>query len=167
MKEKYAGVVGSRKANDINIKKTRNLCSGFEKYGVIGVSGLALGIDGSCHKGCFSSIGVIGSGIDRVYPKQNLYLYGKLRKTGGIISEYPLGKEPLKYHFPRRNRIIAGISDVLVVMECKEKSGALITLDHALDYGRDIFLPDSLLNEDFIVGNSIKNFKKFYLSDNN
>lgn len=158
---KYIGVVGSRIAKDINLKKTRILSSTFSRYGYIGVSGLAKGIDGACHDGCNTSIGVIGSGIDIVYPRVNTYLYDKLSSCGGIISEYPLSFKPLGYHFPRRNRIIAGIVDFLVVMEGKEKSGALITLDYALDYSREVFLPSYLLKEDYIVGNSIRDLKKF------
>ena len=107
------------------------------------VSGLALGIDAAAHEGALEAggptVGVLGCGIDVVYPKSNRRLFGRVRDGGGIVSEYYLGEAPLQWRFPARNRIIAGLSDVLVVVEAAEKSGALITARHALEAGRDVW----------------------------
>ena len=160
--EKYAGVVGRRKALGKNLKKASALGKGLSKQGIIGVSGLALGIDGAFHQGCSHSIGIIGCGINVIYPRSNLQLYEKLKASGGIISEFPIDAPPLKYHFPRRNRLIAGISQILIVLEARIKSGALITLDYALEYGKEVFLPSSLLTEDFVEGYSIQRLKELF-----
>ena len=107
---------------------------------------LRFGIDTCAHLGTLqkSSIGktiaVLGSGLDVIYPKQNLELARQIIKSGGcIISEYPLGTKPEKLNFPQRNRIISGLSNGIVVVEASEKSGSLITVDFALEQGRDIF----------------------------
>lgn len=84
---------------------------------------------------------VLGNGIDIIYPKENYYLANKILNTGGaIISEYPIGTKPEKMNFPARNRIISGISNGVLVVEAKKKSGTLITVDFALEQGRDIFI---------------------------
>lgn len=109
------------------------------------VSGLARGIDSEAHLGATYSKGlttaVLGNGLDIVYPGENYYLAEKiLKNNGAIISEYPIGTKPEKLNFPARNRIISGISDGLLVVEAKKKSGTLITVDFALEQGRDVFI---------------------------
>ena len=109
------------------------------------VSGLAKGIDSYAHLGATYAKGlttaVLGSGIDIIYPKENTYLADKiLRTNGAIISEYPIGTKPSKKNFPARNRLISGITKGLLVVEAKKKSGTLITVDFALEQGRDVFM---------------------------
>ena len=109
------------------------------------VSGLAKGVDSYSHIGAIcakgKTIAVVGNGLDTIYPKENIYLSNKIIETGGaIISEYPLGSKPEKNNFPARNRIISGISKAIIVIEAKEKSGTLITVDFALEQGRDVYV---------------------------
>lgn len=109
------------------------------------VSGLALGIDSAVHHGVVKrngcTVAVLGNGIDSIYPSQNRKLAGEILDNNGIIiSEFPPGTPPLKYNFPKRNRIISGLSRAIVVVEAPEKSGALITADYALEQGRELFI---------------------------
>ena len=86
------------------------------------------------------TIAVLGCGLDTVYPPENKNLYKEIIQTGGaIITEYPLGSKPIKNHFPARNRIISGLSEGILVIEARKKSGTLITVEHALDQGRDVY----------------------------
>ncbi len=107
------------------------------------ISGLALGIDGAAHTGALKTgadtFGVLGCGVNICYPSANYKLYQKLLKQGGILSEFPLDTGPLKANFPMRNRIISGLSDAILVVEAKEKSGSLITAELGLDQGKEIF----------------------------
>jgi DNA processing protein len=107
------------------------------------VSGLALGIDAAAHEGALRAdgptVGVLGCGIDVVYPKSNRRLFERVVEAGAVVSEYYLGELPLQWHFPARNRVIGGLADGVVVVEAPEKSGALITARHALEAGRDVW----------------------------
>ncbi len=107
------------------------------------VSGMANGVDSASQKGALerngSSFGILGCGVDICYPREQITLYMKLQEQGGILSEFPIGTKPLPQHFPARNRIISGLSDVVLVMEAKEKSGSLITADMALEQGKDVY----------------------------
>lgn len=136
-------IVGSRKASPTGLAVARKLGRVLAERGVCVVSGLALGIDAASHQGALDSdgptVGVLGCGIDVVYPRSNRRLFDSVRENGAIMSEYYLGESPLAWRFPARNRIIAGLGDVLVVVEAAEKSGALITARHALDSGRDVW----------------------------
>lgn len=150
----------------------------LSKKGVNIVSGLARGIDSYAHIGnvCVQdekrkeedklkisiqqdniqygkTIAVVGNGLDIVYPKENKYLFDKIIETGGaIISEYPLGIKPDKMNFPARNRIVSGISKGIIVIEAKEKSGTLITVDFALEQGRDVYVVPGNINSINSVG---------------
>ena len=136
-------LVGSRKASATGIEAARTLGRALGERGVCVTSGLALGVDAAAHEGAVEAggptIGVLGCGIDVVYPRSNRLLFGRVKSGGGIVSEYYLGEAPLQWRFPARNRIIAGLSDVVVVVEAAEKSGALITARHALEAGRDVW----------------------------
>ena len=116
------------------------------------ISGLARGIDGYAHRGALQAGGktfaVLAGGVDVCYPREHIGLYMDiLERDGGILSEQPPGTRPLAYYFPCRNRIISGLSDVVLVMEAEEKSGSLITADLALEQGKDVFaLPGNLDN---------------------
>jgi DNA processing protein len=107
------------------------------------VSGLALGVDAAAHEGAVDAggptVGVLGCGIDVVYPRSNRNLFDAVRRQGALVSEYYLGEAPLARRFPARNRIIAGLAYAVVVVEAPEKSGALITARHGLDAGRDVW----------------------------
>ncbi|CAN5165711.1 DNA-processing protein DprA [soil metagenome] len=136
-------LVGSRKASATGVEAAQALGRALGERGVCVASGLALGIDAAAHQGALAgggpTVGVLGCGIDVVYPRSNRQLFGRVVEGGGIVSEYYLGEQPLQWHFPARNRIIAGLSDAVVVVEAAEKSGALITARHAMEAGRDVW----------------------------
>lgn len=115
----------------------------FSRAGIQVISGLALGIDGEAHRGALEghtpTFAVLGSGADTCYPSRNRPLYEGILEKGGIISEYPPGTPPLSVHFPARNRIISALSDVILVIEAREKSGSLITVDFALEQGKPVY----------------------------
>ena len=140
---KSVAIVGARSRSAYGSEITRILAKALSEHGVQVISGLARGIDGDAHKGAVEGDGntfaVLGSGIDVCYPKEHKYLYDKIIDRGGILSEYPPGVQPLPYQFPARNRIISGLSDCVVVIEAKEKSGSLITADFAMEQGRDVY----------------------------
>ena len=121
------------------------------------ISGLAKGIDSFAHKGAIQAegktIAVLGNGLDTIYPAENLSLAREiLQKGGAIISEYPLGTKPEQQNFPERNRIVSGMSKGIIVVEAKEKSGTLITVDFALEQGRDVFVVPGNINSPNSVG---------------
>lgn len=161
LEEYMIAVVGSRMAPSKYIKMSRNLGVGLSKMNIIGVSGLAKGIDASFHQGVETSLGVLGCGIDTIYPMSNKALYQKLMNKGGLISEYPLKTKPLHWHFPRRNRLIAGLGEILILVYAKEKSGSIITLDYALELGRDIFLTSEMYDRLDLAGYKISELKKY------
>ena len=139
-------VVGARKFSSYGKRLTEDIVSELSRYKITIVSGLALGIDALAHSAALSAngrtIGVLGSGVDRqsVYPAANRNLSEKIIAQGGaIISEFPLGAPGLRHHFPQRNRIIAGLSKGVLVIEAGEKSGSLITARFALDFNREVF----------------------------
>lgn len=109
-------------------------------------------MDGHAHRGALEgsgkTFGVIGNGLDLCYPKENYALFEKLKTMGGILTEYPLKSKALAFHFPMRNRLIAGLSDGIFVVEAREKSGTLITVDRGLEQGKDIYaLPGRITDE--------------------
>lgn len=136
-------MVGSRAATSYGRKIAYDLARGLAEKSLTIVSGLALGIDAESHRGALSAkggtVGILGCGLDVVYPRQNRSLYRHLTDHGALISEYPLGTRPDGFRFPARNRIIAGISQGVVVVEAARKSGSLITAQIGLDYGREVF----------------------------
>ena len=139
-----AAIVGSRRCTPYGEKYAVEFGKVLAQYGIEIISGLARGIDGMGQRGALMGNGrtfaVLGSGPDVCYPREHIGLYMDiLEQGGGILSEYPPGTPPLSWHFPARNRIISGLSDVVLVMEAGEKSGSLITVDMALEQGRDIY----------------------------
>ena len=151
------GIVGCRNATEYGIKAAQYFSYNLAKKGINIVSGLAKGIDSCAHIGTIKAngktIAVVGNGLDIVYPKENQYLYEKIvEENGAIISEYPLGTEPEKMNFPARNRIISGISKGIIVIEAKKKSGTLITVDFALEQGRDVYVVPGNINSLNSVG---------------
>lgn len=136
-------IVGTRKASEVGRKQTSRLAYELASLGLTIVSGMALGIDGAAHEGALEAggltIAVLGSGIDVIYPERHKRLYERILEHGLVLSEHPPGVPPLKEHFPRRNRIIAGLSKGTVVAEAPLNSGALITARLANDMGREVF----------------------------
>ena len=150
LKRPKMAVVGARTASQTGTKSVQKIVSELGNQFVI-VSGLARGIDTSAHisalKNGGATIAVIGCGLDVHYPKENKLLQEYLGKNHLILSEYAVGEAPLKFHFPERNRIIAGLSQGAIVAEAKMRSGSLITCERALEEGRDVFaIPGNILD---------------------
>jgi DNA processing protein len=136
-------VVGARSCSSYGAQVARSLGRELAAAGLVVVSGLARGIDGEGHRGALDAggltVGVLGCGVDRDYPASHRELAGRIRETGLVVSEYPPGVEPTPWRFPARNRVIAGLAGATVVVEARERSGALITADLALEEGREVF----------------------------
>lgn len=146
-------VIGCRENTKYGEQVTKKLIGGLAQKNIVTVSGLAKGIDSISHQETVNkggkTIAVIGSGLDNLYPKENLNLVKEIIKCGGaIITEYPIGTKPEKINFPARNRIISGISNGVLVIEAKKKSGTMITVDFALEQGRQVFsVPGNIVNK--------------------
>ena len=136
-------VVGARSCTDYGAHVARRLAFDLAAAGVTVISGLARGIDGWAHRGALEAggrtIAVLGCGIDRDYPRAHAELARQITQTGGILSEYEPGIAPEPWRFPARNRIVAALADVVVIVEARERSGALITVDLAMEIGRPIY----------------------------
>lgn len=146
-------VVGSRNPTPQGLANARQFSGSFAQAGLTVVSGLALGVDGAAHEGALeraapgqlATIAVVGTGLDRVYPRQHLELARRIAERGLLVSEYPLGTPPLAPNFPRRNRIISALSQGTLVVEAALKSGSLITARQASEQGREVFaIPGSI-----------------------
>ena len=146
-------IVGSRNPTPQGRNNSREFASSLAQAGLTVVSGLALGIDGAAHEGAlegaqpghWATIAVVGTGLDRVYPRQHEALAARIAERGLLVSEYPLGTPPFAANFPRRNRIIAGLSEGTLVVEAALQSGSLITARMALEQGKDVFaIPGSI-----------------------
>ncbi len=144
-------IIGSRKATSYGREAASFLAKGLAGAGAWIVGGLARGIDTCGHRGALESggktIGVLGCGIDVVYPRENRQLFDEVADSGCILSEYPLGMQPLAKNFPIRNRIVSGLSNGVIVVEAELRSGTQITVDHALQQGRNIYaVPGSIFS---------------------
>lgn len=141
--EKYFSCIGTRWPSDYGKMVTPEIVGDIANYGFTVISGMARGIDTLSHKAALErgkrTIAIVGTGLDIVFPPENKKLSQEIEKNGAIISEFPLGTPPLQHNFPQRNRIIAGISMGTLVIEAKEKSGALITANLAIEEGREVF----------------------------
>ncbi len=155
------GVVGSRKYTNYGKKFSYKLSKECADLGITIISGLALGVDSFAHQAALDvngkTVGVLGCGLDSIYPVSNFHLGQEIIEKGGaIITEFPLGVPPMKQNFPARNRIIAGLSRGVLVIEAAERSGALITAYQALECSRDVFaLPGNIDNENSIGTNKL------------
>lgn len=142
--EMTVGIIGARDGTEYGKMVARTLAKELSEYGISIISGMAYGIDTAAHEGALLGGGktyaVLGCGVDICYPAINKKLYSKIQEEGGIISEYPEGSLPLPHHFVARNRLIAGLSDILIVVEAKERSGTFITVDRALEQGKQVFV---------------------------
>jgi DNA processing protein len=134
------GMVGARNASSLGERMARKLATGLSEQGIVVVSGLARGIDATCHHAALEggTIAVQAGGVDKIYPRENTDLFWELGARGLRISEDPIGLTPQARHFPKRNRIISGLSRAIVVIEAAARSGSLITARNALDQGRDV-----------------------------
>lgn len=152
------GVVGTRKASSYGLTAAKRMGWQLAKCGGVVVSGMASGIDGVAMQGALSAggtvVGVLGSGADVIYPISNRQLYADAVKFGCILSEFPPGTPPQSWNFPKRNRIISGLSCGVLVVEAPEKSGALITARQALEQGRDVFVVPGNIDVDTFVGSN-------------
>jgi DNA processing protein len=141
--KRVVSIVGTRNATEYGKDLCRQLIEDLKQYDVLVLSGLALGIDVAAHKECLKhnipTIGVVGHGLDRLYPAANRATAEKMQQNGGLLSEYPSGTIPDRENFPQRNRIVAGMADATVVIEAGIKGGALITAEIANSYNRDVF----------------------------
>ena len=151
----HVAIIGSRNCSEYGLSTARRFGTALARAGVIIVSGMARGIDSMAHRGALeietnpcSTIAVLGCGVDVCYPAENRSLRDEIAKTGCVVSEYPPGVEPYPAYFPARNRIISGLSRVVVVVEAGKKSGTLITVDQALDQGREVMaVPGNITNK--------------------
>lgn len=150
LKRKKIGIIGSRTLSDYGKRVTEWIVNELEESVI--VSGLAKGVDGCAHQAAImnrkKTIGVLGNGINIVYPKENGNLYRLMQENHLLISEYPMNTKPQKSHFPWRNRIIAALSDTLIVTQAAQKSGTMITVDAALEINREIWtIPYPIFDE--------------------
>jgi DNA processing protein len=148
------GIVGSRKASNSGLNLAYSVAKRLSLNDVSVVSGLASGIDSFAHRGALdgsgATIAVLGNGIDIVYPKENREVYERIKQKGVLVTEFSLGTRPLKWNFPKRNRIISGLSVGVLIVEAALTSGALITAQFALDQGREVMaFPGRAASENF------------------
>lgn len=154
------GIVGSRNPTKLGEKYAKGFAQTLASLGVTIISGLAAGIDGQSHWGSIGelggTIGVLGTGIDICYPRSNQKLFDRMVTEALIVSEFSLGEKPLPYHFPLRNRIISGLSQGVLVIEARRKSGSLITVNHALEQGKNVYvIPGDISGSTWAGGNQL------------
>ena len=152
------GVVGTRKCSQYALSMARDLGYGLGQHGAGIVSGMAAGVDGAVTQGALQAdapaVGVLGCGLDVIFPKSNEALYAQMERKGCLLSEFPPGTPATKWNFPRRNRIISGLSVAVVVVEAPERSGALITARCALEQGRDVFAVPGRMGDPTCAGSN-------------
>ena len=141
---KSIGIVGCRNCSKYGKQMAVNFSYQLSKKGIVVVSGMARGIDTYAHFGCMKAggktIAVLGSGLDIIYPAENKEIFNQIIKTGGLVlSEYIVGAKPEAKHFPKRNRIISGVSEAILLVEARKRSGSFITVDFALEQGKDVY----------------------------
>lgn len=143
LRSRQVALVGSRRASGGGVRRAARLAATLSENGIAVTSGLAVGIDGSAHKSAVAAggqtVAVLGSGVDRIYPRSHRHLAEDIVQAGGaVVSEFATGTPPLAQHFPQRNRIISGLSEAVVVVEASLNSGSLITARMAADQGREV-----------------------------
>jgi DNA processing protein len=144
LRESAVGIVGSRESSAAGEELASRMAARLAEEGWVTVSGLARGIDAAAHRGALEgggeTIAVLGCGADVPYPEENRDLHAAIAKDGLLVSEFAPGMPPVSGNFPRRNRILSALSEAIVLVECRKRSGALITCRHALDQGREVFI---------------------------
>ncbi|MGM0465461.1 MAG: DNA-processing protein DprA [Acidobacteriota bacterium] len=141
LRDPAVSIVGARRSSPYGRAVAEKLAFELASRGLVIVSGMASGIDSMAHWGALKggrTVAVLGSGLDNVYPRENRKLFNKIKESGAVITEYPLGSKPLGFHFPLRNRIISGLSMAVVVAEAAERSGSLISARLALEQNREV-----------------------------
>ena len=150
------GIVGTRNPSEYGKRWTKKLTQALVSHGFGIVSGMAAGVDAIAHNTCLvaggRTIAVLGTGVDQIYPFSNRHLYQQLSQSGLIVSEYAAQTQPDRGHFPARNRIIAGLSRAVVIIEAPKRSGALITARYANDFGRDVYVLPGMLDNPRSIG---------------
>lgn len=149
--KKTAAIIGARNCSNYGRESAEFFAYELSSANVQIISGLAYGIDAAGHRGAVAggekTFGVLGCGVNICYPKEHFSLYQKIITNGGVISEFAPGCPPKPFHFPMRNRLISGLADLIIVIEAKENSGSLITVEYALDQGKDVFaLPGRIID---------------------
>jgi len=151
-----AAIIGARNCTEYGWDTAYSLAERLAERGVQIISGLAYGVDRAAHEGalkaCGSTYAVLGTGINICYPREHYGLFEDMQKAGGVISEFVPGMIPASMNFPMRNRIISGLSDVVIITEAREKSGSLITADLALDQGKEVFAVPGRWNDPLSAG---------------
>lgn len=165
------GIVGTRNMTSYGKWMIEDLVRDLTPYRVAIISGLAYGVDTQAHRASvvhgLPTVGVMGTGIDQIYPSTNRDLAIKMTKCGGVVTEYGIRTKADAYHFPARNRIIAALSDALVIVESKQKGGAMITADLAFGYGKEVFAFPGKASDTYSRGtNSLIKFQKAQLIEN-
>ena len=144
LRDPAVGIVGSRESSTEGEGLASRMAARLAEEGWVTVSGLARGIDGAAHRGALEgggkTIAVLGCGVDVLYPDENRDLHERIGRDGLLVSEFAPGMPPVSGNFPRRNRILSALSKAIVLVECRRRSGALITCGHALDQGREVFI---------------------------
>lgn len=145
LQKRKIAMVGSRHASYAGMKAAESIARELSSSGIVIISGFANGIDTACHEGCLKggapTVAVLGCGLDQSYPAANSILRKRLLEDGGLlISEFAPGQPPMAYHFPYRNRIISGLGEAVILMEARIRSGSLVTVSHALNQGKEVFV---------------------------
>ncbi|HME41835.1 MAG TPA: DNA-processing protein DprA [Syntrophorhabdales bacterium] len=158
--DQMMAIVGSRRATYEGMNLAERIAETLSSLGVTIVSGFARGVDSSAHRGALKgkgkTVAVFGCGIDICYPVENQHLYERVAREGLLLTEYTAGERPLAHHFPARNRIIAGLSKGVLVIEATSKSGSLITARLALEYGREVLaVPGRVFDEEYKGANNL------------
>ncbi len=158
LNSRCVSVVGSRTTTTYGRNTAKAIGRTLSQRGACVVSGMAKGIDTCAHEGALEAggktIAVLGCGVDVCFPRENRILKAEIERHGLIVSEYPLGTEPHKWNFPRRNRIISGLSQMTVVVQARNRSGALITAELAAEQGRDVMAVPGNIDSQFNLGNN-------------
>ena len=153
---RVVSIVGTRNATPYGKELTDSLVEELKKHNVLVVSGLAYGIDAMAHKACLKqdikTVGVVGHGLDRIYPSQHRSLAEKMVRNGGLLTEFPSETVPARENFPMRNRIVAGMADATIIVEASLTGGALITAELANSYNRDVFSFPGNIKQEFSAG---------------
>lgn len=158
LKNRCAAVVGSRTTTQYGRSTAVSIATKLAGRGIAVVSGMARGIDTCAHQGALdcngATIAVLGCGVDLCYPKENKNLKKEIEKSGLVISEYPPGTEPMPFNFPRRNRIISGLSEITIVVQARNESGSLITAELAVEQGREVYAVPGNIDSQYNLGNN-------------
>jgi DNA processing protein len=168
---RMVGIVGTRQPTDYGKAMCEQMVESLAPYGVVIVSGLAYGIDATAHRKSVQldipTIGILGHGLDIIYPAAHASLVRQMTDNGGVMTEFPIGTLPDKENFPMRNRIIAGLSDAVIVIESKSKGGSIITAEFANDFNKDVFAVPGLVTEEKAQGcHDLIKANKAHLAEN-